>query len=891
MLRDLQDRRLPLTPGDHRMLVEWNATQRAWPGGQCAHRLIAAQVERTPDAPAVALEGRAWSYRELDRRANRLARRLRSLGVEADRRVAVCLDRTPALVAATLGVMKAGGAYLPLDPAYPPERLAFMVEDAGVTAIVTEPALRGRIPASGGAELLMDGGALEDGDDRPPDDRVDDGDLAYVIYTSGSTGRPKGVQIPHRALANFLQSMRERPGLAAGDVVLAVTTLSFDIAALELYLPLVVGARVELASRAVATDGRRLREALARSGATLMQATPATWRMLIAAGWTGDAGLTALCGGEALSPELARELKSRTRALWNMYGPTETTVWSTLHEVGAVEGPVPIGRPIANTTLYIVDAHLQPVPVGADGELYIGGAGVARGYLGRPELTAERFIEDPFQPGAGARLYRTGDLARYRADGTVECLGRADRQVKIRGFRVEPGEIESALLAQEGVRQAAVVARDDGRGTRRLAAYVVLDPLRPPSSVRLRDALRGTLAAHMVPSWIVPLEAFPLTPNGKLDVLALPAAEELPAAAHEEAVAPRDDVERRLARVWAGVLGREPAGIREDFFDAGGDSLMAVGLFVEIEQAFGRNLPLATLLDAPTVEALAAVLRDHQGPPGWSPLVAIQPAGTRPPFFCVHGVGGNVLNYRALSRYLGEDQPFYGLQARGLDGTETPLTRIEDMAAAYLAAVRAVQPKGPYALGGASFGGNVALEMARRLAAEGEDVRLVALFDTYPAGYEHLVPAGRDTVAHGLAARLRVHAQVLAHGPDRALYFRKKARRVFRRTLYRAWQAAFAAFRSLGRPLPAALRRVQHANYKALRDYAPPRYPGPVAFFSATGEPPDFKREKRAGWTVLAEEVDVQEVPGDHLTMMEEPHVRTLAARLAACLDRAAASS
>jgi thioesterase domain-containing protein/acyl carrier protein len=392
----------------------------------------------------------------------------------------------------------------------------------------------------------------------------------------------------------------------------------------------------------------------------------------------------------------------------------------------------------------------------------------------------------------------------------------------------------------------------------------------------------------MVPSWVVPLETLPLTPNGKLDVSALPAPEDGQPEAVADAVAPSDDVERRLARIWAGVLGREPAGIRENFFDAGGDSLMAVGLFVEIEQAFGRSLPLATLLDAPTIEALAAVLRGPDGAAPWSPLVAIQPSGTRPPFFCVHGVGGNVLNYRALSRRLGDDQPFYGLQARGLDGTEPPLTRIGDMAALYLQAVRAVQPAGPYLLGGASFGGNVAVEMARRLAAAGDEVRLVALFDTYPTGFRRFAPADDGPAARGLAARLRVHAHIVAHGPGRADYLRKKARRVFRRTLYRAWQAAFTAFRSLGRPLPPALRQVQHANYKALRDYAPPPYPGAVAFFSASGEPPEFRQEKQAGWAVLADTVDVQEVPGDHITMMNEPHVGALAARLAACLDRAA---
>ncbi|HET7505999.1 MAG TPA: amino acid adenylation domain-containing protein, partial [Kofleriaceae bacterium] len=465
-----------LDEADQRHLAAaWNATARPCPDRDWAHLRFAAQAARTPDAEALRFGDRALSYAELDRRANQLAHRLRRLGVTRDALVGICTERSPEMVIALLATLKAGGAYVPLDPGYPGERLAFMLEDSGLRVLLTQRRVLDELPAHAAHAICLDEAEAELTAESaaPLADEVAGEDLAYVIYTSGSTGKPKGVQLPHRALASFLRSMQDRPGITAGDALMAVTTLCFDISMLELLLPLVTGARVVLASREVAGDGRTLRDALADSGATIMQATPSTWRLLLDAGWSPDPAFRMLCGGEALPPELAHRLRATGAALWNMYGPTETTIWSAVARVG--DGPISIGEPIASTELHVLDAHRRLVPLGVPGELYIGGIGLARGYLGRPELTAERFVAHPFPIGLGDRLYRTGDLVRRHGDGTIEFLGRIDHQIKLRGFRIELGEIEAVLAQHAAVHQAVVTVREDAPGDQRLVAYVVPD--------------------------------------------------------------------------------------------------------------------------------------------------------------------------------------------------------------------------------------------------------------------------------------------------------------------------------------------------------------------------------------------------------------------------------
>ena len=585
-------------------LAEWNASALEYDRDATLASLVTAQSGRTPGARAVSAGGAGMtSYAELDAASNRLAHQLRALGVGRGSRVAVAVSRTPALPVALLGVLKAGAAYVPLDPAFPAERLAFMLADAQVSAVVTEEHLRAALPAHAAPVVSLDGDAAELAaqPDTPPTAGPRPEDVAYVIYTSGSTGQPKGVQIPHRAVVNFLASMRERPGLSASDVLLSVTTLSFDISVLEIFLPLSVGAEVVLASREEAADGEALAERLATSGATVMQATPTTWRLLLESGWRGDGRLKALVGGEAWPDSMARALRECCGSVWNLYGPTETTIWSAVAEVG--EGPVLIGAPVGNTTLHVLDAGLRPVPVGVPGELCIGGAGLALGYLDRPELTAERFVADPLR--AGGRLYRTGDRVRRRADGQLEFLGRLDSQVKLRGYRVELGEIEAVLARHPAVAEAVALVREDVPGDARLVAYLVAAAGQAPGAGELRSHARASLPDYMVPSAYVLLDAFPLTPNRKVDRKALPAPAADLAAPAAARVAPRTEVERILAGIWAQVLGIAEPGVEDDFFELGGHSLLATQVMSRIREQLSVELPLRSLFAAPRIALLA----------------------------------------------------------------------------------------------------------------------------------------------------------------------------------------------------------------------------------------------------------------------------------------------
>lgn len=474
---------LPMLPADEKsqILTAWNQTQKEYPQNQCIHHLFEAQVERTPEADAIEFEGQGLTYRQLNAKANQIAQALVGLGVGPDVLVGICVERSLEMVIGMLAVLKAGGAYVPLDPSYPQERLHFMLEDAKMPVLLTQKRLVDSLPPLGIEILCLDADG-EAGDAGNPSSPVSSSNLAYTIYTSGSTGKPKGVQIVHSGVVNFLTAMRSRPGMSATDVLLSVTTISFDIAALEIFLPLVVGARLVLVSREVAMDGTQLRSRLESSGATVMQATPATWQLLLEVGWHSHKSLKILCGGEALPRKLASQLLERVSSLWNLYGPTEATIWSTLEPIESENEAVSIGRPIANTQLYILDSHLQPVPIGVPGELHIGGAGLARGYLNRPELTAEKFIANPFSDRPGDRLYKTGDLARYWPDGKVEYLGRIDNQVKLRGFRIELGEIEAALSQHPNLRESAVVVREDVPGEKVLVAYAVPGIARDPQT-------------------------------------------------------------------------------------------------------------------------------------------------------------------------------------------------------------------------------------------------------------------------------------------------------------------------------------------------------------------------------------------------------------------------
>jgi amino acid adenylation domain-containing protein len=606
---DEQLSRLPLLTESEReqILYEWNDTAVEFTEGKpgmCVQELFEVEAERRPEAVAVEFEGQRLSYGELDARANQLASYLREKGVGPDRLVGILMERSLEMVVALYGVLKAGGAYVPLDPSFPRERLDYMVKDSGMAVLITHGQLGQQVQSWPGTMVRVDAEREEIAQqDRGWKSAPGDlGQLAYVLYTSGSTGQPKGVEIPHSAVVNFLLSMQREPGFGTSDIMLAVTTLCFDIAGLELHLPLISGGKVVIASYEDTRDPMRLLECMRGSQCTVMQATPATWRALIDGGWSGSPGLKVLCGGESLPQDLRGKLLRRCKELWNMYGPTETTIWSTLEPVKSAEGPVLIGRPIANTQTWVLDANRNLVPEGVVGELYIGGAGVARGYLGRGELTEERFIASPF--AKDGRLYRTGDLARWKAGGRLECLGRVDRQVKVRGYRIELEEIEAVLGQHEGVGQCVVVAREQAGGDQRLVAYFERRTATTPSVGDLRGYLGQRLPEYMIPSAFVAMDKLPMTPNRKIDRKALPAGE-IEGVSEGGYVAPRNQREEQLAQLWAQVLKLERVGIHDNFFHLGGHSLTATQLISRIRAVMGVKVPLRSVFEAPTVAAFS----------------------------------------------------------------------------------------------------------------------------------------------------------------------------------------------------------------------------------------------------------------------------------------------
>jgi len=809
-----------LLPEERQRIREgWNKTSVDYPKNGRVNELFEAQSQRTPDRIAATFGEHRLTYRQLSEQAARLARHLSALGVNANDRVALHIERSADILIALLGILKAGAAYVPLDPTYPRERLEFILSDCRPRVLLTEQKLKDRLGLSDASVLFMD--AL------PPEPAFVAsapvaGDLAYVIYTSGSTGQPKGVRITHNSLVNFLCAMQREPGITAEDRLLAVTSISFDIAALELFLPLIVGAEVIIAPADVASDGRRLAALMRSSDVSVMQATPSTWRMLLSAGWEGSAGLKILCGGEAWPVELANALLSRCSALWNMYGPTETTVWSAAARIMARQR-VDIGPPTANTTFYVMDQSGQLVPPGIPGELYIGGDGVARGYLNKPELTSERFVADPFRETPG-RLYRTGDRVRQLSDGRLEFLGRFDNQVKVRGFRIELGEIEAVLRSHPSVQDAVATAADDGEGGRRLVAFVTPNGEADLPIGSLRELLRQRLPPYMTPAAIIRVEAFPLTPNGKIDRNQLALSDDRANRTSDSVfVAPRTVLEKLVADLWRGCLQVREIGVHDNFFDLGGDSLSTVQLTLEIERAAGVCIPSSSIFEAPTVGEMAKALADQKPKTGYSPLVPLRPGRNAPPVFMIPSMFGSVAELIPIARALAGQFPIYGIQARGLDGAEPPHDRVEAMADCYVEAVKRVQPHGPYFFVGKCFGGVVAIEMARRLLEDGEEIGLLAALDAFPhprfwpirLRMGHFgVPLVRNSFGTLRTRRLRDIAGRIAHAPQKFAMIAKGE----------------LSFLNPPETLPFVAKAVFQAAVEAQAQYEPSYYPGKVDF-------------------------------------------------------------
>jgi amino acid adenylation domain-containing protein/FkbM family methyltransferase len=888
--------KLPLLTEDERqrILLTWNNTEIKYTESDlCLHELIERQAKETPNQIAVIFEQESLTYSELNDRANQLAHHLRGLGVGPDVSVGLSLDRSLDMVVSLLGVLKAGGAYVPLDPAFPRNRLAYMMEDSQMKVLLTHRGIEQNmlvlppviVRLDSDWNLIANQNAVAS--DLP---RISKDNLAYVLYTSGSTGKPKGVEIPHAAIVNFLLSMRERPGFSADDTLLAVTTLSFDIAGLELYLPLICGGKVVIASREEIRDPERLAKRIQDSGCTVMQATPTTWRALIQAGWTGSASLKVICGGEALLSDLAQQLLRRCAELWNMYGPTETTVWSIIHKLSTAAGSIPIGRPIANTHVYVLDALRNLLPPGHVGELYIGGDGLARGYKGRHNLTQDRFVPNPFVPNT--LIYRTGDLARWLPDGMIECLGRVDDQVKLRGFRIELGEIETVLNSHPAIQQCAVIAREDCPGEKQLVAYFAAKQSPAPTTNDLRAYLEKDLPFFMVPSFFVAVEKLPLTPNGKVDRKSLPDPVER-VAAKNDFVAPRDATEQALAQIWTKALRVKRVGLNDNFFEIGGHSLLAVRIAVEIEKLTKTRLPLASLLQAPTVADLAQVLRNGNWTPSWSTLVPLRVSGSKPPLFLMHAHGGNVLEYRALASLLDSDQPVYALQARGLDGKIPRDLTLESMAAAYIEELRRFQLEGPYFLSGFCFGGLLALEVAQQLTAAGQEVALLMLIQSMHPNVFHFKP-GTSVFRrwwYRATKRVDLERENRSHAPNGYLLERcRTGWDMVRARTAIAFDKVTGKHRADLSGLPKTYifesLRIEHG--RALNKYAPRPYNGRVVLFRASKQLSGLLADEYLGWKSFFDgHFEICEVPGHQQNLMLQPNVRRLASELSARLKAA----
>ncbi|HEX4960999.1 MAG TPA: amino acid adenylation domain-containing protein [Thermoanaerobaculia bacterium] len=910
-----------LTAAERHQLIEWNDAAAA--GREAAFsELFAAQVRRTPEEIAVRCQGEELSYAQLSRRAQELAVRLVRHGAGPERIVALLAARGLDLLVGILGAFQAGAAYLPLDGLHPAARHAAILTGSGAAVLLATGEMQ---PVAAAALDALDGLAAgprpvslsltaaaaageESGPLAPPLGAPPR--LAYVIYTSGSTGVPKGAMIEHRGMLNHLLAKIEDLDLTAADRIAQTASQCFDISVWQLLAPLLVGGRVEIFPDEVARDPGLLLAGLKRAGITVLEMVPALLHELLEAAPPAEAWQSLrwlIATGEALPFELAERWCERVPdvPLLNAYGPTECSDdvshgWMSEGSSGGRLAHVSIGRPIANTQLHVLDRHLRPVPGGVTGELYVGGIGVGRGYTGDPARTAESFVPDPFGTAPeGSRLYRTGDLARFLVDGRLDLLGRIDHQVKVRGFRIELGEIEAALRQAPGVQQAVATVWPDAGGGSDLAAYVVLDGAGTMDGTELRRHLRERLPEYMVPPAIVILESLPLSRNGKVDRLALPRPERSGDPGEEGRVAPRDALEETLVRIWQETLKVNELGVTDNYFALGGHSILALRLMAVIQKETGHEIPISALFKGPTIAELAEVLRREEGSSLWSSLVEIQAGGSRRPFFAIHPTGGDVLCYYHLSRCLGPDQPFYGLQARGLDGRQKASAQIPEMAARYVEAIRGVQPHGPYQLGGWSFGGVVVFEMARQLEAAGEEVGIAALFDSVApisssgddpsrldrrqwAEWFVLIGGEMDNVL-GLHLGITVEAFVGLAAEQQLGEF-----------LVRLDRADFMP-QSEGASLGRGFWEVHRGNTEAMLHYAKeaPDYSGRVTLFRTQGASVLADSHDRTvhdnpffGWDRLVSgEIEVHEVPGNHNTIMSHPFVEHVAARLRECLD------
>ena len=854
---------LDVLPKQHKniLLNEWNSTQKAR-SFISVPELIREQAKKFSNMIAVETSDEHCSYLELELRSHKMATALRRRGVKKGDIVGVCLNRETNLLVSLLGILKLGAAYLPLDPYFPTDRLSYMIEDAKPRLVICHSGAENRF--SSGLTVTIDelvhDHSLETKFNQL--ETIHSHDLMYVIYTSGSTGKPKGVQLTHGNVFNFLLAMQEKGLTSTQMKLLAVTTLSFDIAVLELYLPLISGGTVVVAQPQQVVDGNALKQLLLDKQITHLQATPSTWKLLLSSGWQGDKNLIALCGGEAFPLDLKRALVPTCKEVWNMYGPTETTVWSACKKLNISEDKMTIGRPIANTQIFIVDQQQQLLPIGAVGEIAIAGDGLALGYKNREDLTSVKFVSHPFHNGQ--KIYLTGDLGRWTFDGEIQCLGRNDSQIKLRGYRIELGEIENHLLNIEGIREAAVIIKEV-RGDKRLVAYISFSNVSMEDKV-LRDNLLNHIPAYMVPSHFVTMKELPKTLNGKIDRKALPDF-----LINEEKKSDEDNInetEIALLKLFKEVLVTDRLKVSDNFFDVGGHSMLALTLVAKINEQFKIQLPLSCFIKTPTIRGIAqtlmtpvrAITHDLDFPPILKSLIPLRKSGEKTPILLFHGVGGNVLNYVPLVSSLPEGHPVFAFQSLGLDGISPILNDVAEMAKKYVHELLLVKPRGPYILAGGSMGGLVALEVAQILKQRGEMVEKLIMLDTF-----------------GPNLHLENYEKHIGSGFTRRIYNALKYRK---RLLITNIQCAF--HRSMGGvvPLPLLIKQIERENYKAIWKYKPLPYTGELYLIrsnSAFG----WYSDPVMGWKgIIKGDIKTFRIEGGHSDFIEAPQLSTVLSHL-----------
>jgi amino acid adenylation domain-containing protein len=850
------------------LLYDFNDTATEFPSELCVHQLFEKQVEKTPDAIALVFEKQQLTYQQLNQEANQLAHYLQSLGVGPDVIIGLCVERSIDMVVGLLGILKAGGAYLPLDPSYPQERLAFMLEDAQASLVLSESSVASVLSSSSARVLLLLDElqpVLAALSKQTPICTANPRSLAYVIYTSGSTGMPKGVMVEHSNAIALLTWAINHFDATHLQAVLASTSICFDLSVFELFAPLSGGGCVLLVSDALALLQKQL-----SLRPSLLNTVPSAAAALLSTGQLPESVKVINLAGEALSPALVGQLYQlpAVEQVHNLYGPSEDTTYSSWALMAQEADYCPIGAPIANTQMYVLDEQMQPVPIGVVGELYIGGAGVARGYLNQPELTAEKFIPNSFNDG---RLYKTGDLGRWRADGNIEYLGRMDHQVKLRGFRIELGEIESVLCEHPTVQQAVVLTRGESADNKQLVAHVVPIEGETMSLEPLREYLKSKLPEYMVPALFVELEALPLTVNGKIDRKALSALEGLELSTTVQYVPPQTPAQELMVQVWSEVLKQKQIGIHDNFFDLGGHSLLATQLISHVRDVFKVELPLRALFEQPTIAGLSAFLEQPASDIDASPLIRIRPQGSLQPLFCIHPLGGAVGHYTLLTPHLHPQQPLYALQAVGLEQNQKAHSQIEEMASAYITALQQVQPEGPYQLAGWSFGGLVAFEMAQQLQAQQQEVGALLLLDTAAPASLHIPEQQEDAV---------LLADMLEMGVLPIETVQRWGASPIEGPLEQLLEKAMQA--DLLPPdfdLSQAERflQVARSNLQAARHYVPTPYQGQITIIQAAKTPPIVRSESLRAWEELATAgVDGCCIQGDHYSILAVPHVQEL---------------